>query len=76
MDKVNWLQRIGLDPNSDAVFFDGFDDALIGTCERFGMPDVLAYDRAKIIATLMQDMEEEEAEEYFQYNVIGTWAGG
>ena len=72
---MNWLQRIDLDPDSDAVFCDGFDDALIGTCERFGMPAVLAYDRAKIIAILMQEMREEEAEEYFQYNVIGAWAG-
>ena len=62
---------------------DGFDEAIIGMCERFGNP-VVAYDRARCIEILAQkfDQEEdpdvdvyEEAEDYFSYNVSGSYVG-
>ena len=55
---------------------DGFDDCVVGICERFGMEAVLAYDRDKVIAKLMgEGMTEEDAEEFFEYNQIGAWMG-
>lgn len=64
------------DANPDALFCDGFDDALIGVAERFGMDPVALYDRDKYLAILIEGgASEEEAEEFFSYNVIGAWAG-
>lgn len=55
---------------------DGFDDCVVGICERFGMEAVLAYDRDKVIEKLVADgMTQEEAEDFFEYNQIGAWMG-
>jgi len=40
--------------NPDALFCDGFDEAIIGTAERFGMPAVAAYDYDQYIALLVK----------------------
>jgi len=58
-----------------ALFADGFDDAIIGVARGFGESPVVAYDRAKCIEILMQDMPEDEAEEFFSFNVIGAYVG-
>ena len=55
---------------------DGFNEALIGTGERAGSLPVAVYDRQKCIDILCkQDMSREEAEEYFDFNVIGAYVG-
>jgi len=62
--------------NEDALFADGFDNAVIGIVERFGMREpIVLYDRTKVIAILMQHMSEEEAVEHFEFNIIGAWMG-
>ena len=61
---------------TDLLKMDGFDDCIVGICERFGMQTVLAYDREKVLAKLMGDgMTKEEAEEFFEYNQIVAWMG-
>lgn len=57
------------------LFADGFDDAVIGVAMRCGMDDVVAYDYDKCIDILMKDMNWEEATEYFEYNVRGSYVG-
>lgn len=60
----------------DLLFCDGLDDALIGVCHRFGMTAVALYDRSKIIEGYMRDgMSHEQAEEFFEFNVLGAWKG-
>ena len=60
----------------DALFAEGLDDAILGVVERFAMTPVVLYDRDKCIEILMgQDMTYEEAEEFFDYNVLGSWVG-
>jgi len=57
---------------------DGFDDALVGTTiSAFGRKQVALYDYDKCILILMHDnhMKEDDAIEYFDYNVIGAWVG-
>jgi len=55
---------------------DGFNEALIGTGERAGSLPVAVYDREKCIDILRkQDMSREEAEEYFDYNVMNAFVG-
>jgi hypothetical protein len=49
-----------------------FDEAIIGVAERIGMEAVVAYDTDKIIEILSRDMTEEEAIEYFDFNIIGA----
>lgn len=52
------------------------DAAIVGLVSGFGMQDVVCYDRDKVIEILMQDgMSEEEAEEYFSYNIEGAYMG-
>lgn len=68
----------------DLLFADGFDDAILGVATRCGQPTIVVYDRAKCIEILVQegciggsrfDWHEEDAEEYFSFNVEGSWVG-
>ena len=63
--------------NPDYLMADGFDDAIVGTAERFGMHRVVLYDTTKCIDILMKrdKMTEEEAVDFFYYNVLGSWMG-
>ena len=63
--------------NPDYLMADGFDDAIVGTAERFGMHRVVLYDTTKCIDILMKSvkMTEEEAIDFFYYNVLGSWMG-
>lgn len=64
------------DENPEALVADGFESAYIGICTRFGQPPLAAYDYDKCIAVLeARGMSYEEAVEYFDYNVIGSWMG-
>ncbi len=55
---------------------DGFDDAIIGIGSRCGKPDIIVYDVNKCIKILInQNMTEEEARDYFDFNVVGAWVG-
>jgi hypothetical protein len=62
----------------EILLADGFEDAFIGVCMRFGWNGyVAAYDYEKCIRILIDKGagSREEAEEYFQYNVVGAWVG-
>ena len=62
--------------NEKALMPDGFDDAFVGIAERCGQEPVLVYDRQKCVNILQsQDMTEEEAVEFFEYNTLGSWVG-
>ena len=51
---------------------DGFDDAIIGIDETTMR---LIYSVRKCIEILMKDMSEEDALEYFNFNVSGRYVG-
>jgi hypothetical protein len=55
---------------------DGFEDAIVGLGQQF-TNEFVVYDRSKCIEILMyrDGMTEEEAEEYFEVNVVGAWVG-
>jgi len=60
----------------DVLLADGFDEALVGFGRQFNSFLVAIYDRDKCIAVLTgQGMSDEEAEEYFEYNVQGAYVG-
>ncbi len=60
-----------------AVLLDGLDEAIVGVVESFGNGPRVLYDRQKIINILMRNsqMDELEAFEYYEYNVLGLFAG-
>jgi len=62
--------------DNEILLADGFEDAYMGLATQFTKTPLALYDRNKCIEILIQDgMEEDEAEEYFQYNVEGAWVG-
>lgn len=63
-----------LGEDETVLLADGFESAFIGIGRQFGNP-IAIYDRSKCIEILMEEMTEEEAEEYFQYNTEGAWVG-
>jgi hypothetical protein len=63
-------------PDETVIFFEGYDDAIVGLSLRFGRGPLVIYDREKCIECLMKDgMSHEEAEEYFEFNSFGAWVG-
>lgn len=56
---------------------DGFDDCVIGMVARCGQATpCICYDMDLVISKLMlQGMSREDAEEFFEYNQIGSWVG-
>ena len=55
---------------------DGYDDCVVGTVTRVGISPVLCYDLHKVIAKMVADgMDEEEAYEYYNFNMLGAWVG-
>ena len=58
--------------DEELMIADGFDDAIIGVDEN----DMrIIYSVNKCIKILMKDIPEEEAIEYFYYNVSGAYIG-
>ena len=57
-----------------ALFLDpaDYDEAIIGIANCFGTPPVVAYDRTMVIDILARDMSREDAEEFFEFNIIGA----
>lgn len=83
-------EDILLNSNPEALFLDGFDDAIIGVSERINFGPVVNYDKDMIIEILAKDMEPDEndldgrsidevkmemAIEYFEFNVAGSYMG-
>jgi hypothetical protein len=56
---------------------DGFDECYLGIGETYGEHPALIYDYAQIIEHLQQQdgMSQEEAEEYFEFNMLGSYIG-
>ena len=75
-DVTELIENLG----DEAVLMDGFDDCIIGVLERFGMDSIVLYDKQKVIEKLMAPLAgfpvtEEEALEYYEYNMLGSWIG-
>ena len=55
----------------------GFDAAIIGVGYRCGQPPVVVYAVERVIEILMDGhgMSNDEAIEYFEFNIEGAWMG-
>jgi hypothetical protein len=61
-------------PDETFIIADGFDDAIIGICERTNR---VIYSTKKVLEILMEEqgMEYDDALEHFSYNVSGSYMG-
>ena len=67
-----------IDENAEgAVILSDLDDAIIGVVEEFGNGPRILYSTEKIIQILIDrdGMSEEEAVEYYVFNIVGMFAG-
>ena len=60
-----------------AIILDGLDEAIIGIVEEFGNGPRILYSKNKILNILCErdEMTHSEAEEFYDYNIIGLYAG-
>jgi hypothetical protein len=60
-----------------AVLLDGFEDCIIGIVEEFGNGRRMLYSKDMILDKLKSrdSMTSEEAEEFYDYNILGLHAG-
>ncbi len=60
----------------EILLADGFDEAFLGLVRRCGQPTVALYDRDLAVLILTRKgMSLEEAQEFFEFNVLGAWVG-
>ena len=66
-------ELVKLDP--ELLFADGFDDCIVGlTISSEGLP-VVIYSRNAVIDKLAEEMSEDEAWEYFDFNIACAYVG-
>jgi hypothetical protein len=59
-------------PEDEFLFADGFDEAIIGVDQ----PSMrLIYSVTKCLIALQREMSQEDAREYFEFNVSGAYMG-
>jgi hypothetical protein len=58
-----------------AVILEGFDDCIVGVSESFGEEPRIIYSKKQIITKLMEDMTQEDAMDYYYYNIVGGMFG-
>ena len=75
--RKEWVPELLKEENPEALLADGFEEAIIGICRRYGQVPLATYDYEKCIEILMKrdGMSYEGAVEFFDYNVLGAWVG-
>ena len=58
----------------DIMFIDGHDNAIVGLGRQFNKNAVI-YSKNQIIKNLCSEMTEEEAEEFYEFNIAGAYVG-
>ena len=60
-----------------AVLLTGLEEAIIGVVEEFGNGRRVLYSKPKILSILCErdSMTMDEAEEFYDYNILGWYAG-
>ena len=72
-ETIHPAREIVSSANSEAMFADGFDDAIMG----YDSNGIAVYNYDKCCNILMDtsDMDEREAHEYMEFNVVGAYVG-
>jgi hypothetical protein len=59
-----------------AVVFDGCDEAIVGYASRINLEPVVVYSYQLLVgAFIKQGMTEDEAIDWVDYNIVGSWVG-
>jgi len=67
-----WL----VDDNPEALFMDGFDDAIVGVVKRHTRETLVCYSYDKMVEKLISDgLTQEEAVEYISFNIECAYYG-
>lgn len=76
-ERTEGIEDLVLRMNKNALTADGLEDAFVGMIERANGPPVACYDRGRVIEILQGDgdMSFEEAQEYFDFNILGAFVG-
>ena len=76
-EHTNEMRELVARMNRKALLADGLEDAFVGMIERANGPSVACYDRGRIIEILQGngDMSFNDAQEYFDFNVLGAYVG-
>lgn len=62
--------------DAELILYDGFDRAILGVAERASGGLFVCYDRAGVLKALQgQGMDEDEALEWYEFNVLGGYVG-
>lgn len=84
------IEECYCDDDEPLLFADGFDDAIIGIARRFeqgGQKTFVLYDQKKVVEIFARSCRENDdgsdltfeeltgAEEYFEFNVVGSYVG-
>jgi hypothetical protein len=64
-------------PDEEFLLADGFEDAFVGVVYGKGREALTCYDQQRCLDTLIKrdGMTEEEASEFFSFNVDDAWVG-
>ena len=76
-ERVNVREALAEEWDAELLFLseEEFDEAIIGVSERIGDEPVVAYDTTKIVDILSRSMTVDEAYEYFEFNILGSYVG-
>lgn len=78
-DRRAQLTRWAEEHDTVLVFLDPpetFDHAIVGIVYGFGQEAAVLYDEGKIITAMMAGgMDQEEAQEFFDFNTAGSYSG-
>lgn len=69
-----YCEELAMETGESLIFWDGFDDAIVGVIEVEGVNRVV-YSEAKCIHVLLNEMSEEEAIDYFYTNMACCYLG-
>lgn len=75
MNAADWVDSVADEHDMPLLKMTGYDDCILGVVRRFNDSFVL-YDKLKVLQKLMDEgMSAEEADEWFEFNMVGAWMG-
>jgi hypothetical protein len=69
MTEIQRIQERLEASGEEALGADGYDDCVVGLAYQHTRP-LIVYSKRKVIERLMEDMSKEDAEDFFQFNIV------
>ena len=69
MTEIQRIQERLEASGEEALGADGYDDCVVGLAYQHTRP-LIVYSKRKVIERLMEDMSREDAEDFFQFNIV------